>query len=286
MAFYNTGARYLFALGREGVLPAALGTHAPEAARARRRVDDRHRDRRRSTCSAFTIMRPEHRGARCSSSAPGRRCSACSASSPCRALVLGRDHPLLPDRGARRLPLVQDAGRAADRLPRDGRRLLAADRQPRRPVRAPADARLHQDPPVGRARDLRRRAWLLAARTCAAAPRTATTASANSSSSDSHARRPPRRQDPGMSTPSTDPTVATASHPLEPLTRATRSPPRRDPQAQRKGLGADRAVRLRHAARAAKAALAWRPAATRCRARRTSSSTSGASARPTRPWSR
>ena len=30
MAFYNTGARYLFALAREGVLPKALGHDAPE----------------------------------------------------------------------------------------------------------------------------------------------------------------------------------------------------------------------------------------------------------------
>src|SRR6476620_10963301 len=29
MAFYNTGARYLFALAREGVLPRALGTTHP-----------------------------------------------------------------------------------------------------------------------------------------------------------------------------------------------------------------------------------------------------------------
>ena len=38
MAFYNTGARYLFALGREGVLPGGAGPHlATGRARRRRR---------------------------------------------------------------------------------------------------------------------------------------------------------------------------------------------------------------------------------------------------------
>ena len=35
MAFYNTGARYLFALGREGVLPARARPRAPDASTAR-----------------------------------------------------------------------------------------------------------------------------------------------------------------------------------------------------------------------------------------------------------
>ena len=45
MSFYNTGARYLFALGREGVLPGALGPHL-QTAQPDGRVDDGHGDRR------------------------------------------------------------------------------------------------------------------------------------------------------------------------------------------------------------------------------------------------
>ena len=47
MAFYNTGARYLFALAREGVLPAALGKTHPTRHGPGHRVDGRDRDRRR-----------------------------------------------------------------------------------------------------------------------------------------------------------------------------------------------------------------------------------------------
>ena len=57
MAFYNTGSRYMFSLAREGVLPRAR-PDAPDAARPGQRVDGRHRDRRRSTCSAFALSDP------------------------------------------------------------------------------------------------------------------------------------------------------------------------------------------------------------------------------------
>ena len=46
MAFYDTGARYLFAFAREGVLPRALG-RTRQAPRPDRRRDGRERDRRR-----------------------------------------------------------------------------------------------------------------------------------------------------------------------------------------------------------------------------------------------
>ena len=130
MAFYNTGARYLFSLAREGVLPKALGrTHAKRHA---------------PVVAAMVVSAivgvymlalhdhgPEHRGraaqARHLDAAAGR------ARHPRRpGDLLGRDHPLLPDRGARRLPLVQDARRADRRRARDGRCVLPADRQPRR----------------------------------------------------------------------------------------------------------------------------------------------------------
>ena len=80
---------------------------------------------------------PEHRGR----AAQARHLDAAArrARHPRRpGHLLGRDHPLLPDRGARRLPLVQDARRADRRRARDGRRVLPADRQPRRALRARA----------------------------------------------------------------------------------------------------------------------------------------------------
>ena len=48
MSFYNTGARYLFALGREGVLPGRARPHL-QAAEPGDGVDDRHRRSSRST---------------------------------------------------------------------------------------------------------------------------------------------------------------------------------------------------------------------------------------------
>ena len=60
--------------------------------------------------------------------------------------------------GARRLPLVHDAGRAGDRLPRDGGRLLLLVAN-RGDLSGAARRRLHQDPALGRARRLRRSGW-------------------------------------------------------------------------------------------------------------------------------
>ena len=85
-----------------------------------------------------------------------------------------------------------------------------------------------------------------------------------------------------------DPTVTTASHPLEPLT-ARRDRRRVDPAAQgEKGLGTDArgSSSSRCTSRPRPSCWPGRPTARRCRARRTSSCTSGASARPTRRWSR
>ena len=48
MSFYNTGARYLFALGPRGRAAWRARPHL-QAAQPDHRVDDRHRDRRRST---------------------------------------------------------------------------------------------------------------------------------------------------------------------------------------------------------------------------------------------
>ena len=154
MAFYNTGARYLFALAREGVLPTALGTHAPDAQGPGRRVDRRDRDRR-PVHARLRDHGPEHRGR----AAQARHLDAAArrARHPRRAgPVLGGDHPLLPDRGARRLPSRQDPDRPDPRRAGDGRRLLPADLQPRRAVGRRRLA-LHQGDPVRRARDLRRR---------------------------------------------------------------------------------------------------------------------------------
>ena len=130
MAFYNTGARYLFALAREGVLPKALGRthakrHAPVVA-AMVVSSDRRRLHARLHDHGL-----EHRGR----AAQARHLDAAArrARHPGRPGALQRrDHPLLPDRGARRLPLVQDADRPDRRRAGDGRRVLPADLQPRR----------------------------------------------------------------------------------------------------------------------------------------------------------
>ena len=148
MAFYNTGSRYLFSLAREGVLPRALG-----------RVHPTQRGPVNASMVvsaiigvymlAFALVGLEH--ARRAAQARDVDAAARRARDPGRAgPLLHRDHPLLPDRRARRVPSGQDADRAGDRLPRDGRRVLSADRQPRGAVGRGRRA-VHQAHPVGRA---------------------------------------------------------------------------------------------------------------------------------------
>ena len=154
MAFYNTGARYLFSLAREGVLPAGLGRGTPT--------------QRGPVNASMTV-----------SVLAGLYMLAfvLSDSSTLAALLkLGTWTPLLGvlgilavqglccvaivrfflDPGARRLPRDQDAARAGHRVPCHGRRALPADRQPRGPLRRRRGA-LHQARPVRGAGDLRRR---------------------------------------------------------------------------------------------------------------------------------
>ena len=148
--------------------------------------------------------------------------------------VLGGDHPLLPDRGARRLPSGQDADRPDPRHAGDGRRVLPADLQPRRAVgRRRLD--LHQ----GRSRSWCSRssspAWcwrsyLRVHATRRRTPRSA--ASAERRSPHEHARRTAR------------PAPARAAE------RGRGQRRERDPE-DREGLGADRALRVRQPARAA-----------------------------------
>ncbi|MDP9136296.1 MAG: APC family permease [Actinomycetota bacterium] len=78
LAFFNTGARYLYAMGREGILPKRLGGRT---ASTRRRTSRARPLRRcwRST-SWRSISTTPARMPRCSSSAPGARSSASSAS--------------------------------------------------------------------------------------------------------------------------------------------------------------------------------------------------------------
>ena len=154
MAFYNTGARYLFALAREGVLPKALGRthakrHGPVIAAMVVIID------RRPLHARLHDHGLEHRGR----AAQARHLDAAArrARHPRRAgHLLGGDHPLLPDRGARRLPLVQDARGAAGRRAGHGRRVLPADLQPRRAL-GRGRLHLHQGHTVGGARRLRGR---------------------------------------------------------------------------------------------------------------------------------
>ena len=114
MAFYNTGARYLFALAREGVLPRSLGRVHPSATGP-------------VVASmvvtvivgvymlGFTIMDPSTEAAllKLGTWTPLLGVLGILA---VQGLCTRRDHPLLPHRDARRLPLVQDADRADPRL--------------------------------------------------------------------------------------------------------------------------------------------------------------------------
>ena len=149
MAFYNTGSRYVFSLGARGRAPARARPHAPDTARAGGRVDGRVGDHRRL-----------HAGFALADSSTLAALLKLGTWTPLlgvlgilavQGLVLRRDRPLLPDRRARRLPPLQDADRAADRLPRDGRGVLPADRQPRGAVGRGRRA-VHQTRPMGGAR--------------------------------------------------------------------------------------------------------------------------------------
>ena len=82
MAFYNTGARYLFALGREGVLPVAARQHLPRTA-ARRRASMTVTGVVATYALAFTLYDPSTEGALLKLGT-WSRCWACSASWPCR----------------------------------------------------------------------------------------------------------------------------------------------------------------------------------------------------------
>ena len=72
LAFFNTATRYLFSMGREGVLPRALGRTHPT-----------HKSPHVASFVVGGLRRADHRrlpagttrarSARCSSSAPGRR---------------------------------------------------------------------------------------------------------------------------------------------------------------------------------------------------------------------
>ena len=156
MAFYNTGARYLFALAREGVLPRALGrTHAKRhgpvvAAMVVSAIVGVY-------MLGFTIM---------------------DSSTEAALLKLGTWTPLLGVLGILAVQglcsvaiirfflteardgfhSVQDADRADHRHAGDGRRLLPADRQPRRAVRARA-TRCSSRPYRGSCSSSSRRAW-------------------------------------------------------------------------------------------------------------------------------
>ena len=85
MAFYNTGARYLFALGREGVLPGALGPHAPDRHSPVDGVDGRDGDRRRLHARLHAV-RPEHRGRAAQARHLDAAARRARASWPCRRL--------------------------------------------------------------------------------------------------------------------------------------------------------------------------------------------------------
>ena len=155
MAFYNTGARYLFSLAREGVLPAAARPHAPKAS---------------SPVVASMVVTAISRlllGFTLYDSSTEAALLKLATWSPLLGVLghprragalLGRDHPLLPAPTARDgLPLVEDAARARRRRSGHVRRLLPADRQPRR-ARRGGRARLHPGDPVLRPRRVRRSA--------------------------------------------------------------------------------------------------------------------------------
>ena len=76
LAFFNTGARYLYAMGREGILPAPPGGDARAAPDARTSPARSSPACSRSTSSPSTSMTPAPTR-HCSSSGPGARCWAC-----------------------------------------------------------------------------------------------------------------------------------------------------------------------------------------------------------------
>ncbi len=154
MAFYNTGARYLFSLAREGVLPAGLG-----------RVHPTQRGPVNASMTVSVLAGLYMLAFVLSDSSTLAALLKLGTWTPLLGVLgilavqghLLRCHrALLPDRGARRLPPDQDAARAGHRLPRHGRRVLPADRLPRGPLRRRRGA-LHQARPVRGAGDLRRR---------------------------------------------------------------------------------------------------------------------------------
>ena len=122
LAFWQTSNRYLFAMGREGILPRVLGrTHAkhksPFVADVRGRAvlrDDhralRHRRRRRRTARGGRLRReqPAHGTAadRHLDPVPGQRVAV-----PAHGRRRPRDHGLLLARGQGRLALVEDVRR-------------------------------------------------------------------------------------------------------------------------------------------------------------------------------
>jgi hypothetical protein len=90
--------------------------------------------RRRPVLPRVRALRPEQRGR--AAQARHLVTAARRARHPRRAGArLDRDHPVLPDDRARRLPLVVHARRPRPRVRRDGRRVRAARRQPLRPGR-------------------------------------------------------------------------------------------------------------------------------------------------------
>jgi amino acid transporter len=153
MAFFNTAARYLFSLGREGVLPDVLARtsryQSPGIAAMTVTVLVAIYG------GAFVIYDPSTEGALLKLGTWSPLLGVLGI--PRRAGAhLGGDHPLLPGLRARRLPLVQHARRAGARLPGHGRCLLAADRQPRHARRRRGRA-VHHRAAVGGAGHVRRR---------------------------------------------------------------------------------------------------------------------------------
>ena len=145
MSFYNTGARYLFALGREGVLPGALA-----------RTSKRRSPAAASMtvtgivalyCLAFVIYDPSTEGAllKLGTWSPLLGVLGILAVQALVSVAIIRYFLTYREVG---LPLVDHAGRAADRLRRDGGAcvLLVANRGD---LAGAADAALHPDAALG-----------------------------------------------------------------------------------------------------------------------------------------
>ena len=143
LAFWQTANRYIFAMGREGILPRVLGrTHAKHKSPFVATIvvglflrDDhralRHRRRRRRTARGGRLRReqPAHGAAadRHVDPVPGQR-----AAVPAHGRRRSRDHGVLLARGQGRLALVEDVHRAHPGRRRDLLRLLPDDEEPRR----------------------------------------------------------------------------------------------------------------------------------------------------------